>query len=265
MICDGWQIPIQSEVRTDLKQAEGNFLPISLFISHDWRASTSSMFQSVDWYQAITHIKSDNGITSPWLGQSKIHIPWGTDTTSTTTTTSVTLEAEMQQTKHGVDFAATKSHKRDQTNDQKTFPKPNENIQNQTNTSTAPTPNFMCKKRVSPQLCRVATRTTWTLTVAGLLNGLTTSSSRGGITLIAVLVDAHVGLWGNGIPVYPNLQPISWRDTVLPCPKYSTFTAPSAPPDNPPDESWWSGTSENVHQLSLKNKKWSHLHSFFAV
>lgn len=129
MICDGWQIPIQSEVRTDLKQAEGNFLPISLFISHDWRASTSSMFQSVDWYQAITHIKSDNGITSPWLGQSKIHIPWGTDTTSTTTTTSVTLEAEMQQTKHGVDFAATKSHKRDQTNDQKTFPKPNENIQ----------------------------------------------------------------------------------------------------------------------------------------
>lgn len=68
------------------------------------------MFQSVNWYQAITHIKSVNGITSPWLGQSKIHIPWGTDTTSTTTTTSVTLEAEIQQTKHGVHFAATKSH-----------------------------------------------------------------------------------------------------------------------------------------------------------
>ena len=67
--------------------------------------------------------------------------------------------------------------KRDQTNDQKT---PNKNNKPQTNTSTAPTPNFMCKKRVSPRLCRVATRTTWTLTVAGLLNGLTTGFPRGG-------------------------------------------------------------------------------------
>lgn len=105
--------------------------------------------------------------------------------------------------------------KRDQTNDQKT---PNKNNKPQTNTSTAPTPNFMCKKRVSPRLCRVATRTTWTLTVAGLLNGLTTGFPQGGITLIAVLIDAHVGLWGNGIPVYPNLHPISGGTLFYPVP-----------------------------------------------